>query len=78
MQENKLISALEQQHKADKAKALQQQEQLIKGQLAAEAALAMYVNHIRENILNLRCPRCQAVFNDFSGNFIVFVCAGLF
>lgn len=36
---------------------------------AQEAPLVRHVNHITEMILNLACPRCGQVFNDFTGCF---------
>lgn len=43
-----------------------------KGECKSKDPLELACHHIVDNILSLRCPRCRAVFVDFSGCFSVY------
>lgn len=57
VRELKVVDDLEKLHRKDLER------------VKSEGSVMMHLRNIQENILNLRCPRCQLVFHSFDGCF---------
>jgi ankyrin repeat protein/serine/threonine protein kinase len=65
VQESRVLQEQQVQHRAE----LAEQERRLRGEMARDEEIAMHRRHIEEQILNLRCPRCEAVFHEFDNCF---------
>lgn len=61
--ENRVLVEQQQRHPAD----LAQLERRLRGEMARDEEIATHRRHIVNNLLCLRCPRCEQVFIDFGG-----------
>jgi ankyrin repeat protein/serine/threonine protein kinase len=59
--ENRVLVEQQQRHQAD----LAAQERRLRGEMARDEEIAAHRRHITNNLLCLRCPRCEQVFVDF-------------
>lgn len=65
--ENRVLVEQQQRHPAD----LAQLERRLRGEMARDEEIATHRRHIVNNLLCLRCPRCEQVFIDFGGCFVL-------
>jgi serine/threonine protein kinase len=63
--ENRVLVEQQQRHQAD----LAQLERRLRGEMARDEEIAAHRRYITNNLLCLRCPRCEQVFVDFTGCF---------
>jgi hypothetical protein len=59
--ENRVLVEQQQRHQAD----LAAQERRLRGEMARDEEITAHRRHITNNLLCLRCPRCEQVFVDF-------------
>jgi ankyrin repeat protein/serine/threonine protein kinase len=59
--ENRVLVEQQQRHQAD----LAQLERRLRGEMARDEEIAAHRRHITNDLLCLRCPRCEQVFVDF-------------